>query len=105
MGNLQASARAEEQASPSAGTCLVYVGTYTGGKSQGIYAYRLDLASGECAPLGLAAAVKNPSFLAVHPSRKYVYSVNELEQFGGKPAGGLSAFAIDPNSGKLTLIN
>jgi 6-phosphogluconolactonase len=97
--------RADDSSPALAGTCLVYVGTYTGPKSQGIYAYRLDLASGKCAPLGLAAAVKSPSFLAVHPDRKHLYSVNEIDELDGKPTGGVSAFAIDTSTGKLTLLN
>jgi len=88
-----------------AGTCLVYVGTYTGEKSQGIYAYRLDLASGKCAPLGLAAEVKSPSFVAVHPNRKFLYAVSEISDGANKPSGGVSAFSIDAATGKLTLLN
>ena len=48
----------------------VYVGTYTGAKSQGIYQMRLDLASGALGAPELAGVAVNPSFLAVHPSRK-----------------------------------
>ena len=96
---------AGEAASSSSGSCLVYVGTYTGPKSKGIYAYRLELAKGRCAPLGLVAEVKSPSFLAVHPNRKYLYSVNEISDFDGRPTGGVSAFSIDAASGKLTLVN
>ena len=84
---------------------LVYVGTYNGPKSEGIYAYRLDLGTGKCTPLGLAAEVKNPSFVAVHPTQKYLYSVSEIEDRDGKPTGGVSAFAIDRKSGKLTKLN
>ncbi len=87
--------------SGGASDCLVYVGTYTGPKSQGIYAYRLDLNTGHCTPLGLAAEVKSPSFLAVHPNRKFLYSVNETD--GNQ--GSVSALEIDPKSGKLTLLN
>ncbi len=87
------------------GECLVYVGTYTGGKSQGIYAYRLDLASGKCTPLGLAAEVKNPSFLAIHPSHKFLYAVSEISDLDGKPTGGVTAFAVDPSTGKLAKLN
>jgi 6-phosphogluconolactonase len=97
--------RADDAPKTPAGTCLVYVGTYTGEKSQGIYAYRLDLASGKCASLGLAAEVKSPSFLAVHPNRKFLYSVNEISDFENKPAGGVSAFAIDSATGKLKFLN
>ncbi len=84
---------------------LVYVGTYTGNKSEGIYAYRLDLSSGKCKPLGLAAKVKNPSFLAIHPTQRFLYSVSEIEDRNGKPTGGVSAFAIDKTTGKLAPLN
>jgi len=87
------------------GELLVYVGTYSGPKSEGIYAYRLDLASGKCTPLGLAAKVKNPSFMAVHPTQKFLYSVSEIEDRDGKPTGGVSAFAIDKATGKLAPLN
>jgi 6-phosphogluconolactonase len=100
-----APARAEDASKASAGSCLVYVGTYTGEKSRGIYAYRLDLASGRCAPLGLVAELKSPSFLAIHPNRKFLYSVNEISDLNGKPTGGVSALALDASTGKLTLLN
>jgi len=87
------------------GELLVYVGTYSGPKSEGIYAYRLDLASGKCTPLGLAAKVKNPSFVAIHPTQKFLYSVSEIEDRDGKPTGGVSAFAIDKATGKLAPLN
>jgi 6-phosphogluconolactonase len=84
---------------------LVYVGTYTGGPSQGIYAYRLDLENGKFTPLGLAAEVKNPSFLAIHPNKKFLYSVSEISDLDGKPTGGVTAFAIDAKTGKLKKLN
>ena len=74
---------AAEPSSP--GSTLVYVGTYSGPKSKGIYAYRLDPASGQCTPIGLVAEVKNPSFLAVHPSKKFLYAVSEISDLDGKP--------------------
>jgi 6-phosphogluconolactonase len=89
----------------AADDCLVYIGTYTGKKAEGIYAYRLDLKTGKCEPLGLAAEVKNPSFLAVHPNKKFLYSVSEISDLDGKPTGGVSAFTIDRSTGKLKKIN
>ncbi|PYV45528.1 MAG: hypothetical protein DMG06_02195, partial [Acidobacteria bacterium] len=93
-----------EVSNPSAdnGQVLVYIGTYTGPKSQGIYAYRLDRASGAMTSLGLAAETVNPSFLAIHPNHRYLYTVSEVDSFGGKKVGAVSAFAIDPRTGKLT---
>jgi 6-phosphogluconolactonase len=85
---------------------LVYVGTYTDGTgSKGIYAYRYHLQTGELTPLGVAAESSNPSFLAVHPARPWLYAVNELVQFEGKSSGAVSAYRIDPANGGLTLLN
>lgn len=83
----------------------VYVGTYTGDKSKGIYLYRLDMASGQLQEVGLAAEVVNPTFLAIHPNGRFLYSAGEIGNFQGKPTGVVSAFAIDRATGKLTLLN
>ena len=78
---------------------LVYVGTYTGPKSQGIYLFRLQPDRSGVSqnivlvPLGLAAATANPSFLALDPKRRLVFAVNEVSQFEGKATGAVSAFA------------
>src|SRR5690348_16095984 len=62
---------------------LLYVGTYTeqGSKSKGIYAYRFDADTAEVTPLGLAGETVNPSFLAVHPNRRFLYAVNEVGNY------------------------
>ena len=83
---------------------LVYVGTYTGKGSEGIYAYRFDPATGETSSVGLAAATDNPSFLAVDPNGRFLYAVNELDTFRNEPTGAVSVFAIDRESGKLKLL-
>jgi len=84
---------------------MVYVGTYTQGKSKGIYLFHMDPASGRLTPAGLAAVTVNPSFLAIAPNHRFLYAVNEIGEFGGTSSGAVSAFAIDPNTGKLTLLN
>jgi 6-phosphogluconolactonase len=84
---------------------LVYIGTYTEGSSKGIYLLRLDPASGKVTPLGLAAEAKNPSFLAIHPNHRFLYAVGETNDFGGKNAGAVLAFAIEPGTGKLHALN
>jgi 6-phosphogluconolactonase len=86
-------------------TLLVYVGTYTGPKSKGIYVLRMDRASGALTAPEVAAEVANPSFLAVHPSRRFLYAVGEVGSFAGRKSGAVSAFAILPESGKLRLLN
>ncbi len=86
---------------------ILYVGTYTGAESKGIYAYGYDAASGKLRPLGLAAETASPSFLAVDASRKFLYAVNEIHDYKGEASGGVTAFAIgsDRKTGKLTELN
>jgi 6-phosphogluconolactonase len=91
--------------SSAPGETLVYFGTYTGGRSKGIYVSRLDRESGRLSAPELAAEARNPSFLAVHPSGKFLYAVNEVDEAGGKRAGEASAFSIDRASGRLKLLN
>jgi len=89
------------------GKYLFYVGTYTqdGSQSQGIYAYRYDAATQEITPLGLAAETTNPSWVALHPNGRFLYAVNEVQNYKGPNSGGVSAFSIDRATGKLTFLN
>ena len=83
----------------------VYVGTFTDHQSKGIYLVTMDAHSGTLSEPKLVAEAKSPSFLALHPNHRFIYSVNEIQRFDGKPGGSVSAFAIDQASGKLTLLN
>ena len=83
----------------------LYVGTYTTGKSEGIYLYSLNLSSGELKQVATTRGVVNPSYLRLAPSRRFLYAVNEVGEFGGKKSGAVSAFAIDQNTGQLRLLN
>ena len=82
----------------------LYVGTYTSGKSEGIYVYRMDRSTGALTRFSSIKSV-NPSFLTIDQSKRYLYAVNEVGEYGGKPGGGVSAFAIDPTTGSLRLLN
>lgn len=86
---------------------LVYFGTNTNAKngSKGVYVSRFNTATGELTEPQLAAEAGNPGFLAIHPSKKYLYACGDVTSAEGKKAGGISAFGIDSKSGKLTLIN
>src|SRR5262249_7995887 len=84
---------------------FAYIGTYTGAKSKGIYVGRLDTTTGKLTSPELAAEIISPSFLAVHPNNRLLYAVNEVSKFDGKNSGAVSAFAIDPKTGKLKLLN
>lgn len=100
---LLAGARGADKASK--GEYIAYVGTYTQKSSKGIYAFRFDAATGKLSPLGLAAEISSPSFLAVHPNHQYLYAVNEMGDFGSQKSGAVSAFSIDLKTSKLTFLN
>ncbi len=99
------SAMAEEKQVDS---IRVYVGTYTRKGSEGIYTFELDPQTGKATPPQLAAKLVNPSFVAISPSGKFLYAVNEVSNFpgaNGKKAGGVTSFSMDAKSGKLTKLN
>jgi 6-phosphogluconolactonase len=89
----------------------VYVGTYTqhyghvDGKGEGICIFSYDDADGSLSPVGVASGIVDPAYLALSPNQRYLYSVNESRELGGRPGGGVSAFAIDPTSGVLSPLN
>lgn len=88
---------------------LAYVGTYTGAvgdgsNGEGIYRFEMNPSSGELMHSKLVAKTPSPSWIAIHPSRKYLFAANEVSDYnGGK--GSVSAFAIDVASGDLTALN
>jgi 6-phosphogluconolactonase len=95
---------------------LVYVGTYsepilfgTGqvlhGKGKGIYAFRFDASAGALEPVGITEGVRNSSYLAFDPGRKFLYCVNEFKEYEGKASGAVSSFRIDRETGALTYLN
>src|SRR5205085_8213384 len=86
---------------------LVYIGTYTNGKSksEGIYVYRMNLATGALTQASVATLKSSPSFLAIDPKHKFLYAVNEVNEFNGKKNGGVTAFAIDQKTGALKQLN
>ena len=90
------------------GERLLYVGTYTNNPagSKGIYAWRFNAATGTVTSLGLAAETDSPSWVAVHPNKRFLYAANELPPAeAGGPEGAVTAFAIDQATGKLTEIS
>ena len=87
------------------GPLWVFAGTYTGKKSQGIYRVEFDPATGKLGKPELAAEVPSPSFLAVAPDRKHLFCVCEIDNFGGKKAGGVTSFGLDAKSGELKPIS
>ena len=72
----------------------VYIGT-----GIDIFQFELDLKDGSMSKPTLAAQLKNPSFVAIHPNHKFLYSVSETDK------GRIVAFSIDAKTGLLTQLN
>ena len=79
----------------------LFIGTYTQKDSKGIYVYSFDAATGDIKPVS-TAATDNPSYLALAPDGKFLYSVNETN--GARP-GSVSAFAFDKATGQLRFLD
>src|SRR5437868_6425333 len=77
-------------------------GTYTSGKSKGIYVYNFNSSDGS-ARLIDSISSPNPSYLAVSPDQKFVYAVSEVGR--GHNDGRVRAFSFDRNTGHLKFIN
>ena len=85
---------------------FVYVGTFTGpGWAEGISVFRMDPAAGALAHEQTVAGVENPSFLALHPTQRFLYAVSEMSDAERRSGGSVVAFAIDLATGHLTILN
>ncbi len=88
---------------------FLFIGAYTEaamhGRAEGISVYRMDPSSGALTHVRTIADVVNPSFLAIAPSQRALYAVNETETHEGQPGGGASAFMLDADAGDLTPLN
>jgi 6-phosphogluconolactonase len=82
---------------------LLYVGTYTDdGKSAGIYLVHMDRQTGQLRLAGSVGAGANPSYHSVHPNRRILYAVNEVDKYDGRASGAVSSFSIASDTGLLT---
>ena len=92
-------------------SALAYVGTYTShavhgaaGHGEGITLVRLDLTTGALDTMQTTPA-PSPSWIALDPQRRFLYAVNEIDDFGDAKHGSVTAYAIAPGTGALTQIN
>lgn len=82
-----------------------FVGTYTRTGSEGIYTTVLDPATGTLSQPVLAGKAQNPSFVAIHPNKRFLYAVGEGARPKDRGGKGAVAFSIDQTSGRLTELN
>ncbi len=94
----------QSEEKPKSDKVWVFIGTYTNAKSKGIYRFEFDTSTGKLTGPELAAEMKDPSFLAIHPTRKYLYAVGE-GGIPGKKGGAVAGFTLDTKTGELKAIN
>ena len=99
------------EGSSSGGRVFAYLGTYTADgdlgptkNGEGIYRYDANLHTGELTNRTLVAKTTSPSWITLHPSKRYLYAINEVENYEGNN-GSVSAFEVDRGSGKLRALN
>ncbi len=86
-------------------SCMVYIGTYTQHESEGIYAFRFDIATGKIKSMGLMAKAENPSYITFDHSRQHLYAVYETEDYKDRCGGAVGAYSIQAQSGNLLFLN
>lgn len=97
------------QSGSTNGKLKIYAGTYTSAvdgsaNGEGIYLFEMDAHSGELSEAKPVAKTPNPSWLSIHPSKRFLYAINEVNNYQGS-SGSVTAFAIDPATGGLNPIN
>src|SRR5690606_8064442 len=84
---------------------ILYVGTYSVRESKGIYVFEVNRAKGTLKLIQTIQDLASPTFLEVHPTGKYLYTVNRGGIDGDANTGSVSSFTINQKTGKLTFLN
>ena len=109
-------AAAGAQHANAAGTAeYAYIGTYTPnpsdprayahGSGEGIYLVNVDDATGALSGLKLVAQDRSPAWFDLSPDHKFLYTVNEIDNYGPDKSGSVTAYAVDTTSGALRKLN
>lgn len=90
---------------------FAYVGSYTkdppgGGNDNpvGLSVFRVDPKSGEFTLVQQVPSA-NPSFVALDPSQRFLYVINEIDDYQGQKTGSAEAYSINPETGTIALLN
>jgi 6-phosphogluconolactonase (cycloisomerase 2 family) len=100
-----------DAAGGASGPIFVYVGSYTtaqhGGGSlnpMGLSVFQFDPATGALSQIQQVRSA-NPSFVVLDPSLRFLYVTNEIADYEGQTSGSIEAYAIDPTTGMIKLLN
>jgi 6-phosphogluconolactonase len=93
---------AAAQTPPETSAMYAYVGSFTtaqrNARGDGIHVYRVDPTTGDWTHVQHIGDLVNPSYLALSPDQRFLYSVHGDEDYA-------TAFALDPATGQAKLIN
>lgn len=81
---------------------FLFIGSYTGSGSKGIYVYKFDAATGNIQFISNTENVVNPSYLTISNNGKFIYSCTETRTAN---VGSISSFLFDRKNGKLQFLN
>jgi 6-phosphogluconolactonase (cycloisomerase 2 family) len=103
--------KAQSQAAEASKPTFLYVGSYTknppgggSGNPTGLSVFRFNPQGGALIPVQQVPSA-NPSFVALDPSKRFLYVINEIGDYEGKKSGSIEAYSIDPNAGTLKFLN
>ncbi|EWY38263.1 hypothetical protein N825_13730 [Skermanella stibiiresistens SB22] len=90
---------------------FAYVGSYTkeppsGGSENpvGLSVFRVDPESGAFTLIQQVPSA-NPSFVALDPTQRFLYLINEIDDYQGQKTGSAEAYSINPQTGTIALLN
>lgn len=99
------SASTQRLAAQGAGSIICYVGAYTD-RGKGIHSFAMNPSDGTLTAGKVLTGLPNPSSLAFHPNKKFLYAANEIANFTGPASSGsVTAISIDPANGDLKILN
>ena len=84
---------------------IIYVGTYSQNNSKGIYVLEFDRENLTTQIIQTIHDKESPTFLALHPNKKFLYAAYREGKNEQDEAGTVIAYSIAPETGKLTKIN
>lgn len=84
---------------------ILYAGTFSVRGSEGVYVYEFNRKKTSLKLVQTVRTLASPTYLAVHPSGRFVYTVNRDPAPDFTKPGSVSAFVVHQKTGQLAHIN
>lgn len=104
VGTILGCKKSEQKKQPSPKE-IIYVGTFEGDSSAGLYVFEFNREKGTMTQIQTVGNRKGPNFQAIDPTGQYLYSVSGDAFSDSTKNGTISAYKIGQQTGKLTLVN